>query len=73
MRPVELFGDRRDLLLGELADGSLEQAVMVRQIELHAFGFSQPYDQDVTTARLQTVPRFGSGRSAKAASRRRSW
>ena len=29
MRPVEVLGDGRDLLLGELADGALEQAVMV--------------------------------------------
>ena len=29
MRPVELLGDGRDLLLGKLADGSLKQAMMV--------------------------------------------
>ncbi len=29
VRPVELLGDGRDLLLGELADGSLQETVMV--------------------------------------------
>jgi hypothetical protein len=29
VRPVELLGDGRDLLLGELADRSLEQSVIV--------------------------------------------
>jgi hypothetical protein len=35
LRPVELLGHRRDLLVGELANGLLEQAVVVGEVEEH--------------------------------------
>ena len=34
--PVELLGDRGDLAHRELADGALDEAVMVREAEVHA-------------------------------------
>ena len=35
LRAVELLGDRRDLLLGELAHGLAQQPVVVREVEMH--------------------------------------
>src|SRR5207249_398634 len=34
--PVELRGDGRDLLLGELANGAADELVLGREIEVHA-------------------------------------
>ena len=35
LRAVELLGDRRDLALGELADGAADQLVIGREVEVH--------------------------------------
>ena len=36
--PVELFGDRRDALLRELANGGADEFVLLGQVEVHAAG-----------------------------------
>jgi len=40
LRPVELLGDRPDLLAGEIADGVAQQPLLVGQIEVHGAGES---------------------------------
>jgi hypothetical protein len=39
--PVELLGHRRDLSLGEFADGAPDQLVVGGEVEVHRWPFSQ--------------------------------
>ena len=49
---VERLGDRRDLALGEVADGAADQLVVGREVEVHAAILTQPFLKSMSSGAI---------------------